>query len=246
MHSRIAANYHRIQERIAQAAGRVGRDPASVRLVAVTKYAQIDWVRALVDLGCRDLGESRPQQLIERAEILGPEIRWHLIGHLQRNKVRRILPIVDLIHSVDSLRLLAEIERIAGDLSLRPRVLIEVNLIRDSKKHGFMQEELTSAWDQIAPHASPGGPLATQVQGLMAMAAFTENPEEARPAFRDLRQLRDRLAERSTGPIPELSMGMTGDFEVAIEEGATLVRIGSALWELLVAFPAENRHSGGS
>jgi pyridoxal phosphate enzyme (YggS family) len=224
----IAANYHAVRARIAAACQRAGRDPASVTLVAVTKYAEIDWVRQLVELGVVELGESRPQQLVQRAHKISASLHWHLIGPLQRNKVRSILPLTTLIHSADSLRLLEAIDRIAGELALRPHVLIEVNLSGETAKHGFQIEDLHASWQSILmlPHL--------QIEGLMTMAAYESDAEKARPAFIRLRELRDELQSRSGAAevrLEKLSMGMTGDFEVAIEEGATLVRIGSALWE---------------
>ncbi len=201
--------------------------------MAVTKYAELEWVRQLVALGAAELGENRPQQLVQRAKEISEPVHWHLIGHLQRNKVRSILPLVSLVHSIDSVRLLEAIERIAGELDLKPRVLLEVNLSGEKAKHGFQADELLAAWEEIRRIER------TQVEGLMTMAAYSENPEDARPIFSRLRELRDELRSRSSAPaaarFQHLSMGMTGDFEVAIEEGATLVRIGSAIWEGLEA-----------
>ncbi|MGE5192366.1 MAG: YggS family pyridoxal phosphate-dependent enzyme [Deltaproteobacteria bacterium] len=229
---KIDENYRAVQARIAAVCRRTGRDPASVTLVAVTKYAELDWVGCLVGLGVIELGESRPQQLVQRAQQIESPVHWHLIGPLQRNKVRSILPLTTLIHSADSLRLLETIDRIAGELALRPRVLMEVNLSREAAKHGFQTEDLLAAWPNILQLKN------VQIEGLMTMAAYSPNPENARSAFAGLRRLRDELQSRSAGTgvrLEHLSMGMTGDFEVAIEEGATLVRIGSALWEGLEA-----------
>ena len=209
---------------------RAGRVPDAISLVAVTKYAQLEWVKVLLELGVVDLGENRPQQLLERAEQLTDSraaVRWHLIGHLQRNKVRRTLPAVALIHSVDSLRLLRAINDTACELQLSPTVMLELNLTREPQKHGFQREELLAGWDEVLEFQN------VRVRGLMAMASYADDPEASRPTFAALRELRDTLASRSAGrlDLPDLSMGMTGDFEVAIEEGATIVRVGSALWE---------------
>jgi len=227
--SRIAENYDRFRQEVGTACARSGRVASDVKLVAVTKYAELAWVRALAALGVVDLGESRPQQLCERSEQLaGPQlVRWHLIGHLQRNKVRRVLPAVTLIHSVDSLRLIERIDAMSQELGLRPRVLLEVNLAGETAKHGFSAEALRAAWEQILDYQ------AVQVEGLMTMAPKVDRPDEARSVFRRLRELRDALADRAHGDVPlaELSMGMSGDFATAIEEGATLVRIGSRLFE---------------
>jgi pyridoxal phosphate enzyme (YggS family) len=231
----IQQNLATVRRRIDEACRRSSREPSAVSLVAVTKYAELDWVRQLIRLGVTELGENRPQQLLQRAGLITEPVAWHLIGNLQRNKVRAIMPRASLIHSVDSVRLLEAIERIAGELDLKPRVLLEVHLSGEAAKQGFDVADLRGAWDQIQQLER------TQVTGLMTMAAYSENPEDARPVFARLRELRNELQSRCPGPLADqfqqLSMGMTGDFEVAIEEGATLVRIGSALWEGLEAEP---------
>lgn len=223
----IHDNYTRIQNRIDAACQRAQRDPQSVRLVAVTKYARLEWVQALVELGCRDLGESRTPQLEERATLLSPELRWHFIGPLQRNKVRRTIAHCSLIHSVDSLKLLQAIDRIAGESELKPEVLIEVNLAGEASKKGFSRESLTAEWESLCQVSH------VKIAGLMTMAPHVEDRELARPVFRELRELRDALQQCSPEHVSlqELSMGMSGDFETGIEEGATLVRVGSALYE---------------
>ena len=234
LESRIAENYERVRERIAAACQRAERDPDGVRLVAVTKYAELDWIRSLIALGVCDLGENRPQQLLQRAAALPETVRWHLVGHLQRNKVRPILPVAAWIHSVDSVRLLDRIERLAGELKLRPRVLLEVNISGEESKYGFAPPELQAHWPRIVAYRN------MDIVGLMTMAPYVDDPEQTRPVFRQLRELRDRLRAAVGGslPLPELSMGMSNDFEVAIEEGATMVRIGSLLFEGLAAEPA--------
>ena len=225
--SLLRRNLQDITDRIASACHRCGRDPSSVRLVAVTKYAQLDWVQALVQIGIHDLGESRPQQLVERVPLLPNHVRWHLIGHLQRNKVRPILPFVSLTHSVDTFRLLDRIDRLAAETNSRPRVLLEVNIASEASKDGFDQPELVREWPRIAACEN------VQIDGLMTMAPHTNDPEDARPVFRRLRELRDELLRETPDRIvlPELSMGMSNDFDVAIEEGATTVRVGSLLFE---------------
>ena len=221
----LADNLAALRRRIAAACDRAGRDPASVRLVAVTKYAPIEAVRELLALGHRDLGENRPQQLLERAALL-EESRptWHLIGPLQRNKARKVLPVATLTHSADSLRLLEALDRLADELSVRPRLLLEVNVSGEESKHGFTPDELRACWPRAAAFTR------LDIAGLMTMAPYAEDPEAARPVFRALRRLRDELAAVGPLPLPELSMGMSGDFEPAIEEGATLIRIGSSLF----------------
>jgi len=224
--SRIAANYAGVVERIAAACRRAGRAPSEVRLVAVTKSAEVAWIDALVAFGARDLAESRPQQLCERAALVDSSVRWHLIGQLQRNKVRKVLPVAAWIHSVDSLPLLRRIDEIAGELGVRPRLLLEVNVSGEAAKSGFQPRELSEAWPVVAAVKY------VEVAGLMTMAPLFDSPQAARPVFAGLRLLRDQL--KNVDPaiqLPELSMGMSGDFEVAVEEGATMVRVGSSLFE---------------
>jgi pyridoxal phosphate enzyme (YggS family) len=217
-----------VEERIGNACRRAKRAREEVTLVAVTKTVGIEVASLLPELGVRDLGESRPQELWRKAEAI-PDARWHLVGHLQRNKVERTLPLAQMIHSVDSERLLdaiqAEVRR-----SVKPvDVLLEVNLSREPNKNGFSREQMLSL-DQAVVRARGYAIIC----GLMTMAAYTEDPETARATFAQLRQLRDELRDRWSpygANMSELSMGMTNDFEVAIEEGATIVRIGSALFE---------------
>jgi pyridoxal phosphate enzyme (YggS family) len=225
---RIAENLAAIRVRIAEAATRSGRTANAVRLVAVTKYVGPDLIRPLVDAGCTELGESRPQALWDKAAALDDlPVHWHLVGHLQRNKVRRTLPLVSLIHSIDSPRLVEAIAAEAAGLSQRVGVLLEINVSGDAAKHGapphLAESLLTLAAAQ--PHLD--------VLGLMTMARLEGTAARSRADFASLRQLRDQLASRSPHNVrlSELSMGMSGDYPEAIEEGATIVRIGSALFE---------------
>ncbi len=227
----LSDNLQSVLERIADACLRAGRSADEVTLVAVTKYAELDWVRELVRLGVSDLGEARPQQLISRAKQLAHDIRWHLIGHLQRNKADAVLPVTGLVHSIDSVRLFEHLAKIGKTLERPPNVLLEVNVSGEESKDGFDPVELLAAWPQMRTCES------LQVSGLMTMAPQNDDAEIARPVFRRLRELRDRLRSDSEGrwPLKELSMGMSGDFEVGIEEGATLVRLGSRLFDGLSA-----------
>jgi pyridoxal phosphate enzyme (YggS family) len=198
-----------------------------VRLVAVTKTVSVEVVSLLPELGVLDLGENRPQELWRKAAALPPTCRWHLIGHLQRNKIDRTLQVNPLIHSVDRVALLTALEQATAGRSQPLPVLLEVNASREPNKHGFTPEELP----QLVPDLARLQHL--QVRGLMTMAALEEDPERCRPTFALLRQLAEQL-RRQVGPphaLDQLSMGMTNDFEVAVEEGATLVRIGTALFE---------------
>ena len=226
----IADNLRRIHDRIDAAAARSGRSPDDVRLVAVTKYVGAAEVAELIAAGCRDLGESRPQELWRKAEAMGNHaasaVRWHMIGHLQRNKVRRTLPFVAWIHSADNPTLLAELAREAAHLDRPINVLLEINVSGDDTKHGLTPE----AARELTPRLDDFQPLA--ILGLMTMAAREGDLNVARANFAALRHLLDELREAAPGGLrfDELSMGMSGDFEVAIEEGATIVRVGSALF----------------
>ena len=214
----IRDNLRRVQERIEAACQRAGRSPDEVTLVGVTKTVGPDAVIEAYEAGLRDFGENRVQEAVAKIDTvaqLGVEARWHLIGHLQTNKVKLAAGCFGIIHSVDSVRLSREISRrYESDVP----VLLEVNVAQDPAKFGFAPEEVAAALREIAvlPHLD--------VRGLMTIAPITTNPDETRPTFRRLRELRDDLA------LAELSMGMSGDFEVAIEEGATMVRVGTAIF----------------
>ncbi len=230
--ARLTDNLAVVRECIAAAARRAGRTAGDITLVAVTKYVDAAVASALADAGCLDLGESRPQELWLKAEACaGRSLRWHLIGHLQRNKVHRTLPLVAVVHSVDSSRLLVELDRESAALQRRTPVLLEVNISGDATKHGFQPAEMADALAAAARCAN------VEVRGLMGMASREGDLSAARDDFRRLRELRDQLRDRlregggSTIPLNDLSMGMSGDFEVAVEEGATIVRIGSRLFE---------------
>jgi PLP dependent protein len=235
----IADNLHRVQERIARAAESAGRRADEIALVGVTKYVDTKEAAELAAAGCHNLGESRPQELWKKAEALSseragasspPPIHWHLIGHLQRNKVARTLPLVTLIHSVDSERLLAEINNAcatASDMLPVVDILLEVNTSGEPAKHGLAPDEVARLLD-----AAPNYPYVC-IRGLMTMAALDGGPDTAARNFAALRELRDKLKPNTPSNVvlSELSMGMSNDFEVAIREGATIVRVGSALWE---------------
>jgi pyridoxal phosphate enzyme (YggS family) len=222
----LSDRLHAVNERLGAACARAGRDRREVTLVAVTKTVSAETAALLVELGVVNLGESRPQELWHKAAVVSGA-SWHLVGHLQRNKIERILPLVHLIHSVDSLRLLSAIEDEAARQGRTVDVLLQVNASREASKHGFDPEEVPALAPRIA------GLRQVRVQGLMTMAAFEDDPQHCRPTFAALRQLRDRLRTElgASHPLPHLSIGMSNDFEVAVEEGATLVRIGTALFE---------------
>lgn len=220
----LADRLREVRARITAACGRVGRDPAAVTLVAVTKTVSARVAGVLPELGVLDLGENRPQALWAKAEALaGRGVRWHLIGHLQRNKVEPTLLLVHRTHSVDSLRLLQAVATAGTKLGVRPRVLLQMNASREGQKQGFEYAEVLAAADAIRA-------VQVELVGLMGMAAYSDDPEHARPTFAELRAFRDRLRAAWGLQLTELSMGMSGDLEVAVEEGATLVRVGTTLF----------------
>ncbi len=222
----LKRNLENVLERIRVASEKSGRDRSAVRLIAVTKYVDADIVRSLYEVGCRDFGESRPQVLWEKANQLSDltDLNWHMIGHLQRNKLKRTLPITQLLHSGDSIRLISAVNDFATASSPQ-KILLEVNTSGDSSKHGFHPNELVEQLAEISALEN------IDVQGLMCMASLTGGQSTAADNFSALRTLRDQIQENhSLGKLTELSMGMSGDFEVAIEEGATIVRVGSALF----------------
>jgi PLP dependent protein len=223
--SKLAENLDRVEERLLAACRRAGRSRAEVTLVAVTKTATVEAAATMVELGVLDLGEGRPQELWRKAAVL-PAARWHLIGHLQRNKIERTLPFVQCIHSVANLDLLTALEHEAVRQARQLDVLLEVNASGEANKQGFRPEEVLELTPVLKDLKF------VRVTGLMTMAAYEDNPERCRPTFALLRQLRDRLREEMHGthPLTDLSMGMSNDFEIAVEEGATLVRIGTALF----------------
>jgi hypothetical protein len=208
-----------IYKRMSHAAMRAGRDPGEVRLVAVTKTVGPGMIKEAYDLGLRAFGESRVQEAEGKIEALkGLAAEWHLIGHLQRNKAKKAVALFDLIHSVDSVELMAILNKNAAESGKIQRVLIQVNIAGERQKHGVGEAET----DNLVSEAA--GMKNIRVEGLMTIPPYTEDPEGSRPYYRRLRELVDKNGLR------EASMGMTHDFEVAIEEGATLVRVGTAIF----------------
>lgn len=214
-----------IRASIAAAAERSGRAADSITLLAVSKTFPVsDIMQAYAD-GQRIFGENRLQESMEKMPRMPQDCEWHLIGPLQRNKVRKALEQgFALIQAVDSLKLASAISRIAGELGKTARILLEVNIDGEASKHGFTPQQLEEEWDTLT--SLPG----LDIRGLMCIPAPVDDPQDARPAFAALRQLAVRLRERGPLPLPELSMGMSHDFEVAVEEGATIVRVGSAIF----------------
>lgn len=236
----IKERYESVQKRIAQAAIRSNRNPEDVHLVAVTKHASMDEVRQLLELGHIDFGENRLQHFtqlaaqvqehIERRSEIGElkqtkPVRWHFIGHLQRNKCRRVLPLVRMVHSLDSLRLAEEIQDAAEKRGLTIEVLVQVNVSNERTKSGVAPAAVTHILDQVdtMPNVVP--------RGMMCMAPHFENPEDARPVFMRCWELFEETQTEDAGPqFNVLSMGMSNDFEIAVECGANIVRVGTALF----------------
>jgi len=214
---------HAIRERIAEAATRSGRDYRDTTIVAVTKGWPENAVRLAIDAGIRDIGENRVQEALSKSAALTAGTRFHLIGHLQRNKVGKAAAVFDMIHSVSSLALAATLDEAARRAGRIVDVLVQVNVAGDPAKHGLLDSDLRGILAYLEPMT------AIRVVGLMTIGPLTETAEESRPHFRALRELRDRLVPTWPG-LCHLSMGMSSDYVVAVEEGATLVRIGTALF----------------
>jgi PLP dependent protein len=220
----IVANLATVRRQIAAAAEAAGRDPQTVRLVAVSKTVDVEAIRQAVEAGQRDFGENHVHQLVLKAAALPPFCTWHLIGHLQGNKVRPAVTSAACLHAVDSLALLERIDRIAGAEQRRPAVLLQVNISGEATKSGAAPAETAELLRGAlrCEHLS--------CRGLMTMAPFEAPEATLRQVFGGLRLLRDRLQDQIGAALPELSMGMSGDFQIAIREGATLVRIGTAIF----------------
>lgn len=213
-----------VESRIVAACQRAGRLREDVTLIAVTKTVSPQVAAVLPELGIHDLGESRPQELWKKADAIAG-IRWHLIGHLQRNKLDKTIPLVTLVHSVDSVRVLEALGAFGTKRGTPVRVLLEVNCSREDAKGGFRPDEVSALGDKAMSLSG------VQLDGLMTMAANHDDPQLCRPTFIELHTLRDQLRSVTGLSLPHLSMGMSNDFEVAIEHGATFVRLGSTLFE---------------
>ncbi|MFN8497784.1 MAG: YggS family pyridoxal phosphate-dependent enzyme [Anaerolineae bacterium] len=221
----IADSLRAVEERIARAAARAGRDPQSVTLVAVSKTVAAPRVYAAYLNGVRHFGENRIEEAVPKQADLPGDITWHMIGHVQSRKVRDVVGHFHLVHSIDSLALAEAFQRRAEAVGVEVAVLLEVNVAREPQKYGFAPEDLAAVAASVAAMSH------VKLQGLMTMAPIVADPEAARPVFRQLRQLRDALAQALPAVAwRHLSMGMTDDFEVAVEEGATLVRVGRAIF----------------
>ena len=222
--SQISDNLINIHSRIQDAAHRVGRQVSDVRLVAVSKTYPPAVIQEAWNSGQRVFGENRVQDALPKIAELPAEAEWHFIGHLQSNKIRKALPAFTLIHGVDNREIAIQINRIAGEMGLTANILLEINVSGEASKFGFSPTDLRQNLEGLL--CLPN----IRINGLMTMAPYSEDPETARPVFSKLRILRDELAAKTGQALRELSMGMSGDFEVGIEEGATIVRIGSSIF----------------
>ena len=246
--SALAERFTEVKQRVADAARRSGRSPESVYLVAVTKTAEPEDIRSLIEMGHRDFGENRVQQLVQRASVVeewferarllartsadrvpfdpGKPVRWHMIGHLQRNKARKVADLCRLVHSVDSLRLAEELQQFANKHDRDIEVLVQVNVSGEESKEGIPIPAAAALVEQIDTMIN------VHARGLMTMAPYSDNPEDARPHFARCRELFEEMRAEGLGEgrFDLLSMGMSGDYEVAIEEGSNIVRVGSAIF----------------
>lgn len=222
--SSISSNLSHIQMAIHQAESRANRPVGSCQLIAVSKTFSAHDVQACFNAGQRLFGENRVQEGVAKHPGVDASAEWHLIGPLQRNKIRKALCVFSTLHAVDSLKIAQAISATAGEMGLKPRVLLEVNIGDESTKHGMTPQEITDSWQALTtlPHLL--------IVGLMCIPPIAEDPEGSRPYFRALRELRDDLQARGPIALPELSMGMSQDFHIAIQEGATYVRVGTAIF----------------
>ncbi|MCH5249627.1 MAG: YggS family pyridoxal phosphate-dependent enzyme [Lachnospiraceae bacterium] len=222
----IQENIKYVEERIKASCDKCGRNPEDVTLIAVSKTKPVSMLQEAYDYGCRDFGENKVQELVDKYEQMPKDIRWHMIGHLQRNKVKYIVDKVYLIHSVDSLRLAEEISKEAGKKGVGVSILVEVNVAGEESKFGTTSEEAYKLVEEIAQLPN------IIIKGLMTIAPYVENSEENKQYFEKLRQIYVDIVDKNIDNVymEELSMGMTGDYEVAITQGATYVRVGTGIF----------------
>ncbi len=222
----VAENYRAVDQNICQACSRSGRERSEVTLIAVSKTKPVEMIREAMEAGADVFGENKVQELCDKYEALPKELHWHMIGHLQRNKVKYVVGKAELIHSVDSLRLAEEISKESGKKNVQTDILIEVNVAEEESKFGVSVAETEALIRQIAvlPHI--------HIRGLMTIAPYVEDAEENRPVFRTLKKLAVDIKNKNIDNVSMnvLSMGMTGDYQVAVEEGATMVRVGTGIF----------------
>lgn len=222
----IKENILSIKERIKDCAQKSGQDPGQIQIIGVTKYAELVQIKEVLEQGLCDLGENKLQSALQKMHSLyGFDVRWHMVGHLQSNKVKKAVEVFDLIHSADSLNLISLIDKEAAKIGKIQKILLQINIQSKKKAFGFLEEELISSFEKIRVFKN------VSVCGLMTIAPFCAKQEETRPFFRKLKELKLRLEEENDINLPVLSMGMSEDFETAVEEGATMLRIGRAIFK---------------
>lgn len=222
----LSQNYDLVRQKVDEAAKKAGRNPEDVTLIAVSKTKPIPMLTEIYEHGCRHFGENKVQELVDKYEALPKDIKWHMIGHLQTNKVKYIVDKVHLIHSVDSVRLAAEISKQAVKKNVTVDILVEVNVANEATKFGLMVDEVYEMIMEIAKFPN------IQIKGLMTIAPYVVDSEENRAIFHNLKQLSVDIMQKNIDNVSMdvLSMGMTGDYEVATQEGATLVRVGTGIF----------------
>ena len=222
----IRDHLNEVRENIQKACEKAGRSPQEVTLIAVSKTKPLFMLEEAYEAGARDFGENKVQEILEKHPKMPEDARFHMIGHLQRNKVKQVLPHAVLIHSVDSYRLAEQISQEAGKLGITAKILLEVNVAKEESEFGMMPEDVEEMAGQIAalPHL--------QIEGLMTIAPFVDDPEKNRPVFRKLYQLSVDIKKKNIDNVNMgvLSMGMTGDYQVAVEEGSTMIRVGTGIF----------------
>ena len=222
----IRDHLNEVRENIQKACEKAGRSPQEVTLIAVSKTKPLFMLEEAYEAGARDFGENKVQEILEKHPKMPEDARFHMIGHLQRNKVKQVLPHAVLIHSVDSYRLAEQVSQDAGKLGITAKILLEVNVAKEESKFGMMPEEVPEMVEQISllPHL--------QIEGLMTIAPFVDDPEKNRPVFQKLYQLSVDIKKKNIDNVnmSVLSMGMTGDYQVAVEEGATMIRVGTGIF----------------
>lgn len=222
----VAENLAQVQKNIEESCGNVNRDPGEVTLIAVSKTKPVEMLREAYDAGARVFGENKVQEIVDKYDHMPSDVKWHMIGHLQRNKVKYIVDKVAMIHSVDSFRLAETIEKEAAKKNVIVPILIEVNVAQEESKYGLKPEEVLPFIEEIADFSH------IQIKGLMTIAPYVENAEENREIFRELKKLSVDIAAKNINNVTMsvLSMGMTGDYMVAVQEGATMVRVGTGIF----------------
>lgn len=222
--SSIADRLAQVHGKVAEATRRSGRQDGAAKLLVVSKTWPAEMVREVVDAGQLLFGENKLQEGEVKVPALPKNLEWHFIGALQRNKVRKTLPLFPVVHSISSMKLARFTDRVAGELELQPEIFLELNLAKERSKHGFSKDELLIELDEICAFQN------VNIQGLMCIPPKVDSPEEARPWFAQLREFQEEIRTRSSLPLPKISMGMSSDYEIAIEEGSTIVRVGSAIF----------------